>query len=250
MKKVIKINIDTPCSENWNNFPKTVSDFTLTGHCASCSKNVIDFTSWSDERIKEYFEQRPTNVCGRLKNTQLKEYLLPKKPKRTFQGLFSILLTAFMVFSSKLAAAQSSTKATYTTELHSKRSKTTLATSPPKTTEDFIVRGKVVAVEDNSELPGINVVRKGTNTGTITEIDGTFELLLENPKDNEVLVLSFIGLNTLEVPIDPNSYNSDLMLQMEMNVSVLGGITVGGVGYQTISPRRWWWKLKGFFRRY
>lgn len=246
----IQINIDTPCSENWNNFPKTVSDFTLTGHCASCSKNVIDFTTWSDERIKEYFEQRPTNVCGRLKNTQLKEYLLPKKPKRTFQGLFSLLLTAFMVFSSKLTEAQSSKKTSYSTELHSKRKRARTEASQTTVMDDFIVRGKVLIAEDNEAMPGVNVIQKGTLNGTVTQIDGTFELSLKNPKENEVLVISFIGLTTQEVSINTNSYKADLTIQMEMDVVMLGEVMLGGIGYRTISPRRWWWNLKGLFRRY
>ncbi len=249
MKKILQIHIDKPCGENWKDFPKTVSGFTVTGHCASCSKNVIDFTSWSDERIREYFEQRPTNICGRLKNTQLKEYVLPKKPRRTFQGLLSLLLTTFIIFSSKLTEAQSAKKANYSTEVHTKRSQTRSAANTPKAKEEFIVRGKVIDAGDKAELPSVNVVQKGTLNGTVTQIDGTFELLLENPKDNEVLIISFIGFNSIEVPIDRNAHNSDLTLQMELSVSVLGGIAVGGVGYRTISPRRWWWKFKGLFRR-
>lgn len=47
-EKNFQIAVPKPCHENWESFTKTSKG----GFCASCNKEVIDFTSWSDERLK------------------------------------------------------------------------------------------------------------------------------------------------------------------------------------------------------
>ena len=38
------------------------------------------------------------------------------------------------------------------------------------------ITGKVTSAEDGSGLPGVNVILKGTTTGTVTDIDGNYKL--------------------------------------------------------------------------
>ena len=45
---------------------------------------------------------------------------------------------------------------------------------------------------------GATVVQKGTNNGTITDLDGNFEISVPT---NAVLVVSFVGLDTQEIPV-------------------------------------------------
>ena len=42
-------------------------------------------------------------------------------------------------------------------------------------TNAFVVTGEVIDAVNNP-LPGVNVVEKGTRNGTITDVDGKFEL--------------------------------------------------------------------------
>lgn len=58
------------------------------------------------------------------------------------------------------------------------------------------VNGTVITSEDKSELPGVNVVEKGTENGTTTKADGTFSITVSDP--NAILVFSFIGFQTHE----------------------------------------------------
>jgi hypothetical protein len=62
------------------------------------------------------------------------------------------------------------------------------------------ITGTVVSREDHSPLPGVNVFVKGTQNGTNTQIDGTFSLTVAEP--NPLLVFSFIGMVTQEVPLN------------------------------------------------
>ena len=42
--------------------------------------------------------------------------------------------------------------------------------------QDRTVSGKVTSADDGSAVPGVNIVVKGTTTGTVTDIDGNFKL--------------------------------------------------------------------------
>jgi len=60
------------------------------------------------------------------------------------------------------------------------------------------ITGTVVD-EQNEPLIGVNILVKGTSTGTITNIDGQFTFSVNNP--NPVLVVSYIGYQTQEVKV-------------------------------------------------
>lgn len=65
----------------------------------------------------------------------------------------------------------------------------------------LIYTGKVVDGSDSSPLADAHVVRKGSMGGTATELDGTFSIWLESFLP-QVLVISFTGYQTKEIPVD------------------------------------------------
>src|SRR4051812_3911973 len=65
--------------------------------------------------------------------------------------------------------------------------------------QERVVRGKVTDQDTGSDLPGVNVLVKGTVRGTVTDADGKYVIQV-NPGD-DVLVFSFIGMLPLEVSI-------------------------------------------------
>ncbi|NLF82267.1 MAG: SusC/RagA family TonB-linked outer membrane protein, partial [Bacteroidales bacterium] len=63
------------------------------------------------------------------------------------------------------------------------------------------VTGKVTSSEDGSPLPFVTILIQGERgLGTNTDIDGNF--VLERCPENAVLVLSYIGYTTVEVPVN------------------------------------------------
>jgi TonB-linked SusC/RagA family outer membrane protein len=62
------------------------------------------------------------------------------------------------------------------------------------------VSGKVVSGDDQSPIPGVNILVKGTTNGTISDAKGVYSLTANSP--NDVLVFSFVGFNTQEVIIN------------------------------------------------
>lgn len=94
----------------------------------------------------------------------------------------------------------------------------------------FTVEGVVTDQVDGSTLPGVNIAVKGTTTGTSTDVDGEF--LLSVPSLTDTLVFSFIGFQSLEVPI-----NNRTFLEVELAPSAVMGEEMVVVGYGVQSRR-------------
>src|SRR5690606_8314779 len=62
-----------------------------------------------------------------------------------------------------------------------------------------VITGTVTSAEDGSSLPGVSVVIKGTTTGTSTDANGSYSLSV--PEGQNVLIYSFIGMQSQEVEI-------------------------------------------------
>lgn len=61
------------------------------------------------------------------------------------------------------------------------------------------VTGTVTDASDGSTLPGVTVAVKGTTQGTITDVNGQYEI---NADSGAVLVYSSVGMATQEVPVE------------------------------------------------
>lgn len=82
-----------------------------------------------------------------------------------------------------------------------------------------------IVVDSNGEpVIGANVMVKGTNNGTITDIDGKFTL----NNANGVLVVSFIGYKTQEIQINGNEKNLNIVLREDSEL--LDEVVVVGYG--------------------
>lgn len=66
--------------------------------------------------------------------------------------------------------------------------------------QNVTMTGTVVDT-DNLPLIGVNVVIKGTSTGTTTDLDGKFTLTGEN---GQTLVFSYIGMTLQEIVYKEN----------------------------------------------
>lgn len=85
------------------------------------------------------------------------------------------------------------------------------------------VRGTVISAEDDEPIAGATVKAKGTTIGTQTDIDGKFQLTV--PAEVHKLVISFVGMLTVEVDVKPV-----VNVVMESNETVLDEVVVTGYG--------------------
>lgn len=86
------------------------------------------------------------------------------------------------------------------------------------------VRGNV---KDNSNEPVISasVVVKGTTNGTMTDLDGNYQIA--NVPSNGILVFSFLGYRTIEIPV---AGKSQIDVVLEDNTELLDEVVVIGYG--------------------
>ena len=88
------------------------------------------------------------------------------------------------------------------------------------------ITGKVLDASDNSPLIGVNVVVKGTGTGTITDLDGNYSLAV--PDSDAILEFSYTGYAALEMPVGNQSV-IDISLQQGTQLD-----EVVVIGYGTV----------------
>ncbi len=85
------------------------------------------------------------------------------------------------------------------------------------------IQGKVTTSEDGVPLPGVTVVVKGTNQGTVTDVTGNYSLVVTG--ENAQLVFSCIGMHPVEVIATDKSA---LDVAMAEDVSQFSEVVVTG----------------------
>lgn len=115
--------------------------------------------------------------------------------------------------------------------------------APPyslSTSGSLALNGEIVPVaisgrvtdENGSSFPGVNVIIKGTSTGTTTDIDGRYSL--DVPNNSEVLVFSFVGYSTQEVTI---AGRTTIDVVMVPDVKSLDEVVVTALGIEKETKR-------------
>ncbi len=84
-------------------------------------------------------------------------------------------------------------------------------------------------VSDMSGVPliGVNVIVKGTTVGTVTDVDGKYMLQVAN--DNAVIVFSYVGYKTVEVPVGTRSVIDQTLSE---DTQAINELVVVGYGTQ------------------
>lgn len=91
----------------------------------------------------------------------------------------------------------------------------------------FQVSGTVIDADTQETLPGVNILVKGTTTGTATDLDGNFTLTV--PSADAVLQISFIGYKQKEVRV---GNATSLSVTLSQDLSSLSEVIVVGYGTQ------------------
>ncbi|MBD8488023.1 TonB-dependent receptor [Echinicola sp. CAU 1574] len=92
--------------------------------------------------------------------------------------------------------------------------------------QDREITGKVILKNDGEPLPGVAVMIEGSGTGTITDVEGLFNI---KASQGDVLVFSLLGMETQKATI---TNQSNLEISMEENLSSLEEVVVVGYGVQ------------------
>lgn len=100
--------------------------------------------------------------------------------------------------------------------------------APPVIISDAIdVSGRVTSSSDGLGIPGVNILVKGTGIGTVTDVDGNYNINVANEED--ILVFSAIGYITQEMTINGRGLINVTMVEDMQN---LDEVVVVGYGVQ------------------
>jgi len=219
MNQQLSINVKSPCSENFQNFSPTKNG----GFCSSCTKEVIDFSTMETKEVIQYFQtSSKQNTCGRFRTDQLGTTLTHRR-KRNISFISRIGISVLALFSFYKVQGQDLEKKT-----------DSLQNDPPKFQDTL--NDKLITVEGNVNeggypLPGVNILLEGTTIGVATDFDGNFTFP-KQLKKGDVLVFSYIGMNSRKVEIqnDTSKLNVSLQVNMELDECIImGKVAVKGV---------------------
>lgn len=92
--------------------------------------------------------------------------------------------------------------------------------------QEISLTGAVISNEDGQPLPGVTIVVKGTTNGTITNIDGIYQI---NVPSNGIIKVSFIGMKSQEISVDGRSV---IDIVLEPQTTGLDEVVIIGYGSQ------------------
>lgn len=90
--------------------------------------------------------------------------------------------------------------------------------------QNVTVNGKVTSADDQSGIPGVNIVEKGSSNGTVSDADGKYSLSVPA---NAVLVFTFVGFATQEIVVGGRT---TVDVALEADVTALSEVVVIGYG--------------------
>ena len=93
--------------------------------------------------------------------------------------------------------------------------------------QDIAISGTVTSSEDDSAIPGVNILISGSSEGTTTDLDGNYKLNV--PSSETMLVISSVGFNTMEIQVGTRSI---INVTMTPDVTQLSEIVVTALGIE------------------
>lgn len=100
------------------------------------------------------------------------------------------------------------------------------AALPGYAQEADVVHGRITGSDDSS-LPGVNVVIKGTTQGVISDFDGNYSIAVQNRPT--ALVFSFIGYQSKEIAVDKQTV---INVVLDEDVKKIDEVVIVGYGTQ------------------
>ena len=106
----------------------------------------------------------------------------------------------------------------------------TLWAALPMTAQNINVKGRVVDAKDNEPVIGATVMVKGTQKGTVSDIDGNFQI--SGVGTNATISVSSIGYKTVEIAVNGQT---NIQVALKEDSEVLDEVVV--IGYGTMDKK-------------
>ncbi len=245
----MKIQIPQPCHEKWDEMNPTKKG----AFCLACQKEVVDFSTMSDEDIKQHFQKSAGKTCGRFRQDQIDRPLAFEPQKGFSFAKIWLSLGLFLGVASQGYAQKEEKKEVESTFRHITGDTIYVATPlmpipppPPMlgrvsvgNDTNVVVQGKVVDAQTDKELPDVSITIGNTNRGNVSDVKGNFTVNLR-PSDTK-LTIQYTGYKTQEITINPKN-NYPLVIKLKDSNQFTGEVVVG-------TKPTLWQRIKNIFRR-
>lgn len=234
------LKIDKHCGQDWNSMTRT----DIGKFCHHCSKAVVDFTQLTDNEVLQIIEQNSGKLCGRLSQNQLNRVIQPYQPtKRT--RLYKILAGLLFIGTSEniFASPIQELPQNIVSIVDNKNTNSQPTERKPEPTTDSlknVVQGLVIDSKTKEPLQLASIFIKDTKTGTITDNDGKFELIIPDSlvSDKIYLVIACLGYQTTEIIINKNDLPTTKHFAIvPAEQALLGEVIV-------VKKKKWWQRKK------
>lgn len=214
MSAKLKISLPEPCHEDWHKMtPAAQGKF-----CGSCEKIVVDFTTYSDQELINFFVHRNQKACGRFNHTQLdrniSEANIPEK-----RPLLSAAFAGLLAFFSIQVSAQTIKGEVYPTE----------QVEIGKSAGYKLMYSGTITANGNL-LSNVTIEIEGSNTSTKSDANGYFELDIYSSEENKNIIFSFTKAGYMPLKITSDQIARELEVEMQEISSVIPVFEVVGDG--------------------
>jgi hypothetical protein len=212
MKKLITIRIPEPCHEDWQKMTQTEKG----KFCGICTKEVIDFTSKTDEDIVTILSNSK-NTCGKFKKTQLnREVKLERKSGLNLAPYAASLLLPLSLLNTTHASSSDSSipEKPYSSLNIGRFSKSNRAI--------INTTGKITDTSGKG-LSNVIIRASESNKNVKSDINGTYSI---TTMDGETLSFESDGFLNHNIELGSHSSEKNISMISEVIESmIMGGLT-------------------------
>jgi len=237
MPKQLQITIPEPCHENWAEMTHTQQG----AYCKVCSKNVIDFTTKTENEIYDILTQSDGNTCGRFTSFQLQQ---PIRKTEVNNGWFNwraiaASLAALVAFEETQAQQNHKNKkhdivCLPEIKIHGARTLksedmvqggVSIVSPTPEISKG--ISGKVIDAQTKEPLYMAEVFIRASGTNVFTDTAGQFALIADpDAHKNDTIVVQYIGYETHEIPVAEFLKNNNKVLEIKLEYRWMGLVEV------------------------
>ncbi|MEJ8819774.1 carboxypeptidase-like regulatory domain-containing protein [Lacibacter sp. H407] len=240
MSEKLYLSIADPCHEDWNKMTAVEQG----RFCSSCQKNVVDFTTQSDEEIISFFNNYNGTACGRFTDDQLGrpiQQIELKPASGLLKYAAGLLLPAFLFVTKAKAQFKDQVPKKVPEKIQNQ------VCMPSSLVDDglvviaggvtasrqqrvFVVTGVVIDEVTKEPMAGVSIMIKGTNQGVVTDAKGSYSIYL--PSKKSVLQYSSVGYEMKEIKSNELNRKTDTVVKMRAAaMGMLSEVVV--VGYES-----------------
>jgi hypothetical protein len=214
MARHLNIRIPQPCHENWNLM-------TAQEHgrfCASCKKNVTDFTGMPAASLAHYFNTHRGPGCGRFTQAQLEQDI--KLPTKRLPGLRHLIMVAIPALLVSLKTSAQAQIIRSPKEMLPYRQDSPPPLAPPVRSNKIL--SGIVNSSDGSPIPFATIEIIGAGDVITADANGRFTLV--PPARGSIIRITSIGHRVVTMALSGLDNNLPIILpQTQLEVVYVGG---------------------------